>query len=65
MIQVHAIVDIGGDGVVDEQVQLLSGSTPPFLFTPSAVALSKSSLFVADVDRVVRFDNAHAYAFTV
>nr|QOL01109.1 putative extracellular protein CSOL_036 [Pseudococcomyxa simplex] len=52
---VYGAYDKDGDGVADQTVTLLSG-----LNQPNGIAWHKGSLFVAEVTRVTRYDNADA-----
>ena len=51
----YGAYDKDGDGVADQTVTLLSG-----LNQPNGIAWHKGSLFVAEVTRVTRYDNADA-----
>ncbi len=49
---VHAVVDTDGDHKADRVHQIASG-----LYMPSGVAFRNGSLYVAEVSRVIRFDD--------
>lgn len=49
---VHAMVDTDGDGVADQIYRLASG-----LQSPNGVAFRDGSLYVAEISRVLRFDD--------
>jgi glucose/arabinose dehydrogenase len=48
---VYALVDLDGDGKSDRTITIASG-----LDTPNGVAFKNGSLFVAEIDRVIRYD---------
>ena len=55
--QVYAVVDLEGDGRADYALPLLSGYA-----TPNGIAWRGGSLWVAQVDRVLRLDGVDDYA---
>jgi hypothetical protein len=55
-LQVYALVDFESDGVADKLVTVLSG-----LDQPNGVAWRNGALYVAEVGRVTRYDNADWY----
>ena len=51
--KVYAVLDVDQDGVADESFVLVEG-----LNMPNGVAFRRGSLYVAEVDRILRFDKA-------
>ena len=52
---VHAVLDRNHDGVADEVIQVASG-----LNFPNGVALRDGSLYVAEINRILRYDGIEA-----
>ncbi len=50
--KVHALIDTDGDGTVDERHVIAEGLT-----MPNGVAFKDGSLFVAEVNRILRYDD--------
>ncbi len=49
---VYALQDVDGDGKADQRYLIATG-----LFSPNGVAYRNGSLFVAEINRIIRFDN--------
>ncbi len=52
---VYALVDSNHDGKVDEVITIAKG-----LYAPNGVAFREGSLYVAEINRILRFDNIEA-----